>query len=83
MVQDEEEFPANTEVFKGKSDEVLRHWARNSDEKRLNQWFPKEALIQSLSRVIFDRGFDPCFPKLFEFPFHIKKIIHGFHIQQL
>ena len=40
MVQDEEEFPANTEVFKGKSDEVLRHWARNSDGKRFNQWFP-------------------------------------------
>ena len=39
MVQDEEEFPANTEVFKGESDEVLRHWARNSDEKRFNQWF--------------------------------------------
>ena len=40
MVQDEEEFPANTEVCKGDSDEVLRHWARNSDEKRFNQWFP-------------------------------------------
>ena len=26
MVQDEEEFPANTEVCKGESDEVLRHW---------------------------------------------------------
>ena len=39
MVQDEEEFPANTEVCKGDSDEVLRHWARNSDEKRFNQWF--------------------------------------------
>ncbi len=41
MVQDEEEFPANTEVFKGESDEVLRHWARNSDEKRFNQCFPR------------------------------------------
>ena len=37
MVQDEEEFPANTEVCKGESDEVLRHWVRNSDEKRFNQ----------------------------------------------
>ncbi len=42
MVQDEEESPANTEVFKGESDEVLRHWARNSDEKRFNQCFPKD-----------------------------------------
>ena len=31
MAQDEEKFPANTEVFKGESDEVLRHRARNSD----------------------------------------------------
>ena len=40
MAQDEEKFPANTEVFKGESDEVLRHRARNSDEKRFNQCFP-------------------------------------------
>jgi len=39
MVQDEEESPANTEVCKGESDEVLRHWTRNSDEKRFNQCF--------------------------------------------
>ncbi len=35
MVQDEEEFPANTEVFKGNSDEVLRHWVRKSDDSDL------------------------------------------------
>ncbi len=45
MVQDEEESPANTEVFKGEPDEVLRHWARNSDEKRFNQRFPKDSRI--------------------------------------
>ncbi len=35
MVQDEEEFPANTEVFKGNPDEVLRHWARKSGDSDL------------------------------------------------
>ncbi len=35
MAQDEEEIPANTEVFKGSSDEVLRHRARKSDDSDL------------------------------------------------
>ncbi len=35
MAQDEEEFPAHTEVCKGNPDEVLRHWGRKSDDSDL------------------------------------------------
>ncbi len=35
MAQDEEEFAANTEVFKENPDEVLRHWGRKSDDSDL------------------------------------------------
>ncbi len=47
MVQDEEEFPAHTEVCKGNPDEVLRHRARKSDEKRFNQCFPSGLVISN------------------------------------